>query len=406
MSEPVTNVEIEDVLSSIRRLVSDEARVPKAVPDDTRRSNAATETLGQSEDMKAAEPALTLTPALRVQDVSAPQDDLIAPAPDTAEMAPNDGDAHAAQDDALAEPVSEPVFEHHASTEENAASVDVVAEDYSSESYWSERQGEDASEDHAETSHADHSAVYGADHSADDHNDDDPQDEVAEAAPLEPLVLDWQDAAGDEMDEAAGTGMDVDAAFDDVEDAEVVADEAETSASQPSEADPDAPPQVGMDEGAPHRTIEDKIAALEALIGKTGDDFEPESPEDTSASITRLPWPKTDEVDVAPITQDVPDPDAASQSSDFDPERIAFAAARAAATQEAEDELTQTAADALQSGLTGDDTTVLDEEMLRDMVADIVRQELQGPLGERITRNVRKLVRREIYRALAANELD
>ncbi|SFE65394.1 hypothetical protein [Roseivivax sediminis] len=42
-----------------------------------------------------------------------------------------------------------------------------------------------------------------------------------------------------------------------------------------------------------------------------------------------------------------------------------------------------------------------DAEALREIVADIVRQELQGALGERITRNVRKLVRREIQRALA-----
>ena len=49
---------------------------------------------------------------------------------------------------------------------------------------------------------------------------------------------------------------------------------------------------------------------------------------------------------------------------------------------------------------------VLDEDMLRDLVGEIVRQELQGPLGERITRNVRKLVRREINRALAARDLD
>lgn len=47
---------------------------------------------------------------------------------------------------------------------------------------------------------------------------------------------------------------------------------------------------------------------------------------------------------------------------------------------------------------------VLDEEMLRDLVAEIVREELQGALGERITRNVRKLVRAEIQRALAANK--
>ena len=48
----------------------------------------------------------------------------------------------------------------------------------------------------------------------------------------------------------------------------------------------------------------------------------------------------------------------------------------------------------------------IDPEVLRDLVSDIVRQELQGVLGERITRNVRKLVRREINRALAAQDLD
>ncbi|WP_375175314.1 hypothetical protein [Pseudooceanicola sp.] len=52
-----------------------------------------------------------------------------------------------------------------------------------------------------------------------------------------------------------------------------------------------------------------------------------------------------------------------------------------------------------------EEATILDEEMLRDLVAEIVRQELQGALGERITRNVRKLVRREIHRALTAQDL-
>ena len=33
----------------------------------------------------------------------------------------------------------------------------------------------------------------------------------------------------------------------------------------------------------------------------------------------------------------------------------------------------------------------INPEMLRDMVSDIVRRELQGSLGERITRNVRSL---------------
>lgn len=53
-----------------------------------------------------------------------------------------------------------------------------------------------------------------------------------------------------------------------------------------------------------------------------------------------------------------------------------------------------------------DEAELLDEAALRELVRDIVLQELQGALGERITRNVRKLVRREIYRALAAQDLD
>lgn len=50
--------------------------------------------------------------------------------------------------------------------------------------------------------------------------------------------------------------------------------------------------------------------------------------------------------------------------------------------------------------------TVVDEDFLRDIVSEIVREELQGDLGERITRNVRKLVRREIHRALASRDFD
>jgi hypothetical protein len=53
-----------------------------------------------------------------------------------------------------------------------------------------------------------------------------------------------------------------------------------------------------------------------------------------------------------------------------------------------------------------DETGVIDEEALRNLVIEIVRQELQGTLGERITRNVRKLVRREIYRVLASQEFE
>ena len=53
-----------------------------------------------------------------------------------------------------------------------------------------------------------------------------------------------------------------------------------------------------------------------------------------------------------------------------------------------------------------EEESILDEETLRDLVAEMVRQELQGELGDRITRNVRKLVRREIQRALASREFE
>jgi hypothetical protein len=68
----------------------------------------------------------------------------------------------------------------------------------------------------------------------------------------------------------------------------------------------------------------------------------------------------------------------------------------------ASDEADTQAAD----GLADFDESILDEDALRDMVTEIVREELSGELGERITRNVRKLVRREIHRALMAREFD
>lgn len=46
----------------------------------------------------------------------------------------------------------------------------------------------------------------------------------------------------------------------------------------------------------------------------------------------------------------------------------------------------------------------LDEDRLRALVTEVVREvvraELQGELGERVTRNLRKLVRREVFRVL------
>ena len=48
----------------------------------------------------------------------------------------------------------------------------------------------------------------------------------------------------------------------------------------------------------------------------------------------------------------------------------------------------------------GSAAPILDEESLRAVINAIVRVELQGELGERINRNLRKLVRQEINQIL------
>ncbi len=62
--------------------------------------------------------------------------------------------------------------------------------------------------------------------------------------------------------------------------------------------------------------------------------------------------------------------------------------------------------DASLFALTDEYDGILDEETLREIIVDVVREELQGVLGQRITRNVRKLVRREVRLALAAADLE
>lgn len=47
-----------------------------------------------------------------------------------------------------------------------------------------------------------------------------------------------------------------------------------------------------------------------------------------------------------------------------------------------------------------------DEAVLRELVRDLILKELQGNLGERITRNIRKLVKAEIARAMAVHALE
>jgi len=135
-------------------------------------------------------------------------------------------------------------------------------------------------------------------------------------------------------------------------------------------------------------TLSAKIAALETAIGGISTQWEPDTPGSDDYSGTRAPsmsWADDVELDATgnPLDQ--------SHEELERPDRKATNEAVKRPVEDAVDD--------------DDDTTILDEDSLRELVADIVRSELQGELGERITRNVRKLVRREIQRALTARDL-
>lgn len=63
------------------------------------------------------------------------------------------------------------------------------------------------------------------------------------------------------------------------------------------------------------------------------------------------------------------------------------------------------AAPALSGPEPSDSPSGIDEALLRELIRDVLREELQGDMGERITRNLRKLIRAELARALTARDL-
>ncbi|WP_170417954.1 hypothetical protein [Ruegeria arenilitoris] len=139
-----------------------------------------------------------------------------------------------------------------------------------------------------------------------------------------------------------------------------------------------------------------KIAALEAAIARTEDQWEPDGESDDAYSGTR-----TDTVSWASDTGFSASKDASEAEMDADSDEESTPATFIRDNRDASEAEVK-----LDQETPAMATGTMDEDELRELIADIVRQELQGALGERITRNIRKLVRREINRALAAQNLD
>lgn len=302
MSEPMSSVEIEDVLSSIRRLVSEDLRPGAKKPE----AGAA-----------PAAPAdkLILTPALRI----APEDDGATP-------------------DTPAEPAAS--FQSVRSTAAPSP-VDAV------------------------------------------------MTEVGRSADIRPD--DWEPADGEEV---AGFAKDWPGDWPE--------DDASTANPTPAEIDAD---------GADWETVDPAAAGFADVVEEGADAATPDVMEDVLVADhgdARIP-DSPDWIEEPVVDADINDSFAAERPRTAQPEVVEDPdwadAAEAEVRAALEEETTETVFAHFDDAASHDERP-FDEEMLRDLVRDIIREELQGALGERITRNVRKLVRAEIARALAVRDFE
>lgn len=144
--------------------------------------------------------------------------------------------------------------------------------------------------------------------------------------------------------------------------------------------------------------LEATIAELEAAVTAQFDDWEA----DEGESFAKAAWAasafQTPQNDSLQATESEPSFTHSGQATDADaPQSFrAEMGATPGMPQSADVDPDEMAASVLAG---------LDEAALRRLVAEIVHDELSGELGERITRNVRKLVRREINRVLTSREM-
>ncbi len=214
---------------------------------------------------------------------------------------------------------------------------------------------------------------------ADDHGTDTRPSDTAEVeAPEQPAEASNEDSG----DEGIGDPV-ANATSAAPEQAEAAHDAADGDAAEPWRA------AAGSEIGG--ADMDDD--AGEAVLGSAGDDeagAEAEASAGTPAAVTTA-FAVSEGVQTA--ARQIAGPEAAPSAVESD-------------ETPASEERDESHAEAAGLDLDDGEEDLLDEDTLRRIVAEVVREELQGALGERITRNVRKLVRREIRLVLAADELD
>jgi hypothetical protein len=172
----------------------------------------------------------------------------------------------------------------------------------------------------------------------------------------------------------------------------------------------------------------------EPTQGKPSDDVEEEAADESSLSFSHAAFDYSDDAEdedtkteteadeVVGLEALVEEPDAGFVEEDLTEENLVEDEAQQAAVDtdqmidQIADAITETAivgaASAIGDELDEDlaaylsEETALDEDMLRNLVTQVVRSELEGELGERMTRNIRKLVRREVFSILESREAE
>ena len=398
MSEPVTNAEVEDVLSSIRRLVSEDKRPlqtsnPTPVPSPVEAPGPVTDAEAQAaapqqQDEGAEFKSMRSTAADKITSEDfTPHLSLRAT---TASPARPDSDDETSE---LLKTTPQPLSLTQAmQTEEDDSAEEAEPP------FVSARHPATPPADKTLSASSDRLVLTPALRVATSDGKDRPQPAAVDPAKVSPLDYDMlHDDPSDLHAEDYGTP-----ASEPVSDA---AAEVEAKARTVSEA-------VAKATGA---SRSDKLAALETAIGKISDDWDPDAPGDNDYSGTEPPameWKDDAELeapiaDTAGVEAEKPTPRRPQPSTPQVEEqvrRFADSGPRVADPAATAPEFGYTVP-TQDEGVAGDDQ-FLDEEALRDLVTEIVRAELQGALGERITRNVRKLVRREIHRALTAQDLE
>lgn len=389
MSNPVSQADVEDVLASIRRLVSDHKRpVQNGEGDEEPKTVDAVSSEIPQPDTAGGK--LVLTPALRVPDANAGASDSadnkaeegagpVWLAPEMLETSAPLHEFAEAQQPYILREVAE-AEQPDEDDQTNAEVVDTALESSSGLDEWVQQEG------------------------------------FAEPAFDAPLILKSSVLGEPEQDQVFAETVAAPAAEpDQAEDTPLPSIRAMQSATDPEPMDePDnlsdttsSDPNIVQASSGTSRTLSAtdydpqlelgaKIAALEEVIARRKDQWEPDGVGTDPYSGTAAPkvdWMPEDVSDLPHFasTRNAPE----RVDSGFDGEETnASAIAEQAVSEAAVSEIMAT------------ETDPIDEDALQQIVGRIVREELQGPLGERITRNVRMLVRREIHRALASRDFD